>query len=547
MQLKHITPLALLTAMVLTVAGCDVTAAEDAFNELGIIIELPPINTVVSGKILNANNGAPITQEMTITFAGPNGGDLIDIYSDPIASVVVKGGFFTIGLDNAVAPTFDNAAMFTASVEVPGFLAQTKQVRVFETGSGAFTIRLVSEDPRQAPKGAAGTRNTSVNSGTNGTVASAVTVTTPPTANNNVTASAAVASGTTVKDADGNALTGQITTDLTVYDNSAQSLQSLPDAAKVTDTGDPISISGGVTFKMVDTAGKVAAKFEGGSGKTASHCSAASVTIGVADADGTTVTIFAINLDTYRVVIAGTETVSGGEVHLCLGTGGFDPSSLGSAPSGIVYVAGTITELCAASATVNFNLNGWTGQLPVEATGTGVSYAGEFSHTQLSVPFTLSALIPPPFTIPAGNYTATVYSPDRSVSGSAILNPCGGGTHDITLPAPTNTISSVITVRPSCPSGQKVRVTGSLSGLSVSYVPNPNTNGADPITIPSADIVINTTSTEFTNATVTARNVENGQNVTFTVVLGGDSSDRNVTFAPTVTLTDVTDLNDLCQ
>src|SRR5687768_12043358 len=93
---------ALLLTLTAGMAGCDLTDLKDAVDDFDLIIELPPINTVVNAQIVDVRTQDPIGVPVVLTFSGSNASRLIDAYSDPITTLTVRNGQASFGIDNAL-------------------------------------------------------------------------------------------------------------------------------------------------------------------------------------------------------------------------------------------------------------------------------------------------------------------------------------------------------------------------------------------------------------------------------------------------------------
>ena len=273
MTARTLSRAALALLLPLMVAACDFSAIENPADDFDLIIELPPINTVVNGQVVDATTMQPVPNAK-LTFTGEAAARLIDAYSDPIQEVKAKHGVVSFGVDNGLVPSEDSPVKFRVKASAEGYFANTQEVVLTETGNGDFLIRLPRNNPATQTQGAAGKEDKSATTSANGATTAAVTVQTPATQGTQTQATVTVPQGTVARTQSGQALTGQLTTTLRVYD-AEKGLAELPESAKQNDEGGTRAVVGGVFFKVTDASGNAAATFDGGTsaaGKTAGTC-----------------------------------------------------------------------------------------------------------------------------------------------------------------------------------------------------------------------------------------------------------------------------------
>jgi hypothetical protein len=152
-----------------------------------------------------------ITQQLTVSFSGPNGGDVIDMYSDPISSVTVSGGVLTFGLRNQVTPTVEQPARITLNITGNGIEPFSRTVNVFSEGQNTARARLLR--PSNPPAGMAIQQTAAGTADASGAIAQPIEITAPVTGQNEPSEATqiSVAQGSVLRDANGVALQGGIT------------------------------------------------------------------------------------------------------------------------------------------------------------------------------------------------------------------------------------------------------------------------------------------------------------------------------------------------
>ncbi|MTI88396.1 MAG: hypothetical protein FH748_10545 [Balneolaceae bacterium] len=250
--------------LVLIMAGaivsCDTSGLTDAVDDFKVVIGLDPINTTSTVLLTDANSGELVNASVSVDFAGQNGSDIIDIYSDPVDSDEVGDGILNFGIDNSVTPSEDSPAKVTLNLEADGYVGTSKTVSITSLGSNEFSVKLIKESSK--PQGVTSATNTEGSTDDSGTVENSFTAEVSGSTNDGGSAAIEVESGTRFKDTDGNVLTGQLTSEVSYFDpNEASALSAIP--TDLTDeNGNPITVLGGSLTSIKDANGHVAATVE---------------------------------------------------------------------------------------------------------------------------------------------------------------------------------------------------------------------------------------------------------------------------------------------
>lgn len=549
-------------------SGCDFGAAGDAVDDFEVIVGLPALSTVVNLQALDASDGSPISEDVQVTFDGPDASSIVDVYSDPLSELIVQNGFANFALDSTRNPTSDNPARLTLRAQAPGYNATSVSVQLTQEGSVSRVIRLTPENPEQSSAGTAGSRTT-VSTDQNGNTTSSVSAETGMTSDGPDAAqgSASIPSGTRLQTASGEALQGQVTTDLSVFDNSSEAQELMPAEAKMTENGRR-QVRGAVRFQATDQDGRIASQFGTESGDTtavnadlpslSSNSGTPTVTfVNPATGDSRTVDLTgssssrlrranAIQQDRTTFRFVGNEVI----VNSPSGTTQVDLSefegkffaAVGIDPSNSCSPQGTLTVE---------NPNGQTGSIAVRVSGDGfavdqsVGIPSSQSSFQVSASSLFEGEIPD-----LGPVTLTVRTPDEQEVSTSIDLCSGSGT--VTLPAPSgNRIDATLRVVPDCPSGERIPVSPPFDGYSVSYRPVGSSGAYE--TVPKEDITINTTDDDFEtfkSAIVPVSGVLPGTDYDVVGTFGSETSSQVVTMPSQgggeVTVTDQ-ELRDQCR
>jgi hypothetical protein len=351
----------------LLLAGCDLSGPQEAIDDFELIIGLEPINTVVSGQIMDAATGELVEDEVVLQFTGEDSDAIIDVYSDPLSKQTVNGGLISFGIDNSVVPSDDNPVRFTVVAEADGYLEASEAIVLRSTEDEQFTLHIVDED--NPPEGSSSTQDTGGKSDSQGTITSGFDVETPEEQQSKGSASITVDDGTVASDASGNPLTGQLTTRLTYFNNSSErSLRSLPGGVDSGPNGNPLVTAGFASINISDQNGRSARTFNKpidiGLRVPADMTNPAT---GQPVQPGETIDVYSYESEDGEWVAEGEVTLgeeqSDGTFRVSHAADHLSYYSLGFA--GI--------NSCQTGATINVNRNGNTGPLDVNVSAQGVS------------------------------------------------------------------------------------------------------------------------------------------------------------------------------
>ncbi len=248
--------------------GCDFSGLNKAVDDFGVVIELQPINTSSTVLVKDAKSNKLITGEVEVTFNGPTGDRVIDIYSDPLAEKTISSGILNFGINNSVTPAEDSPAEVTLQLSADGYVSTNRTVTIESEGNSQYSVEMISKnDP---PPGVEMESNTDGQADQDGTVqqnykveaisaASSTSSSATQAENVQYGVELEIPAGTVFKDIDGNPLTGQLTTDLTYYNPlEKEAMKSVPLDMKTVD-GRRVLTYGMFAMEITDAKGKVAA------------------------------------------------------------------------------------------------------------------------------------------------------------------------------------------------------------------------------------------------------------------------------------------------
>lgn len=421
--------------MVVSMASCDFSGLTDAADDFAVIIGLEPINTSASVFLIDAESENFVSSDVDVTFGGDNGSDVIDIYSDPLTEEQVESGVLSFGIQNSVTPSSDNPATITLNLSANGYKSTTKTLEISEEGSNTFYVRMINENNK--PQGVKTETNTEGSADEQGTVQSDFTASATSDEGSDAGASIGVASGSRFQDADGNSLTGQLTTNITYYNpNEVSAMTSIPVELE-DDEGNPIVLAGMSEVSITDANGRSAASVTASAKSKAANMAAGEISYtfrlpaSATNQNGqpyqvgdvvTLLTIFPFNIVFDETV----EELEGGGLGVIFNTDSV-PRFVG------VGWAAAIGLRCSADLTLNRNGNSGTLFARLFKPGFAIEFTLPASDAATST-YTAHVLPQGEFNVEVTTSTGAVVSETKNI--------CGGET-TLDLPAPSNTYDEV--------------------------------------------------------------------------------------------------------
>lgn len=535
--------------VLLFTTSCDFNAASDAVDDFDVIVEVPPLTTVVSLQALNASNGEPITRDVRVTFEGPDAAEVIDVYSDPLSEIVLRDGFGNFGVDSTRNPAPENPVQLTLRVRAQGFNTTSTSVRVSQEGTLSKVVRLTPDNPNNSAEGSSGRRRR-VNV-QNGATNNTVTVETAPTSDapDAAQASASIPAGTQLRTAGGEPLQGSVNADLSVFDNSADAQELLPTEAVTNEEGQRRRVRGAVRFQVREDrdGGRIAGQLGTAGQDTtrmtavlpALNTDAGTPVITLVDPETGTARTFDLESSSSARAVRAKQTgettffFTGSEVLVISpeGTTTIDLSEFSGEFFAAVGIEPTEANSCTPNATLEIDPNGHSGSFGLRLSGNGFAL-----DTEVKIPssgnLTISAQALAGTSIPQlGDVTLTVRTPDdQEVTTTVDL--CSGTTYQVTnIPAPqTDRINATVRVDPNCPEGERLPITPPLDGYNVAYRV---AGSSEPYrVVPQEDITINVSDDAkqtIIDAVVPVSGVLPSTDYNFIGTFDNESTSRNIT------------------
>lgn len=264
-------------------------------DNLKLIVNFESVKTTVSLDFVNSKTDATIDDRaITLYIEGKDKALVVDLTNEPANQFTFDQGLIGFGIQEGVTPTPDSPIELRLLVNAEGYMPTSLPILIDSTGGHPFTIyMLMKSDP---PVGVESTSDNSGQAGAGGTVVNTVIVSTDPEPVSGCAVTVTIPQGTVVQDDSGQPLQGQLTTEVTYFNNESESsLQSFPGGFSVNVNADPDGNPGQGVFI---TAGFIAVDITDGSGREAKTFSNP-ITLTIEIDPGT------INPETGQPVVAG--------------------------------------------------------------------------------------------------------------------------------------------------------------------------------------------------------------------------------------------------
>ncbi len=213
--------------------SCDIT---NPTKGLAVIFNTLSVQTSASVNFVDAATsqqiGLSTQRNVYVTITGPDKDKVVNQQDQSLTSATTSTGLLNIGIRNDVTPSPSNPIRINIVAQSDGYILTSRPVTIQSTGNRSLTINMV--DMNNPPLGSIAAQVSNVRPNSSGQLPSPVTVQTNREPLSNGDASITINSGTTIRDASGNPLTGNLTVNATYFSNkSDQSTRSLPTGSNV--------------------------------------------------------------------------------------------------------------------------------------------------------------------------------------------------------------------------------------------------------------------------------------------------------------------------
>lgn len=243
--------------------SCDINSP---VKDVKVIINSKPINTIISGLIINSATNEPLTgRQVTLTIEGQNKSDIVDLTAEPQSEFITYQGIVSFAITNDFVPSETSPAKVVLVARAEGFLPTSMPLNIYEVGDAQFNIHMI--EINNPPNGAATARGTGTTNATGALINNDLEVIASELSTS-AFASIKVPVGTIIKDEAGNPLTGTITATIVYCTNQTEeSLLSFPGGFSVTTNTNGVIdqtaflTAGFASIEIKDGAGRIAALF----------------------------------------------------------------------------------------------------------------------------------------------------------------------------------------------------------------------------------------------------------------------------------------------
>jgi hypothetical protein len=465
----------LVVGAMLLLTGCDLSGLQKTTESMGVIVQLPSIETTVSAQVRDAASGELVETPVTLSFRGPDRTAPVDMYSDPISSQTMDGGVTSFGIRNDQQPTSADPVRLRVVAQAEGYQQTSEVIEIHKEGTKEIALDMLSANPKQQPKGATGVRD---RSGTvrAGRVASELNVQTPAQEGLG-SAQVHVPKGSPLR-ADKRSVDGRLTVDLSYYPPNEKTLDALPGNGTI-GTGSRatrFTVVGYLNLRIRNAQGQsVSVITERPESSESPHTKAllpdgaVHPTTGEPLQTGDQLELFRYDAEagvwhpdtTVRVAsMRSQHTQKSGEAAKQTSLGiQWDPWGTNTSQ---LWAWGTQSQVtCEVGSRVQISPNEQAGTLKVRLQRSGLQYTGSVDISTLSTGDHALAQLLDQSSVPQyRDYSLTFTTRDGQTRTLTNVDPCAGS-YAVTLPAPTSVPRTDVLFRayPECPAGQKVRIT----------------------------------------------------------------------------------------
>ncbi|GAB5519762.1 MAG: hypothetical protein RhofKO_20130 [Rhodothermales bacterium] len=217
--------------LLLTFSSCDVAnLGADIEDAVNLVISVPPVETVATLQVLDANTGEAVQQPVQVEFVGPASVHVVDQFLfEPLPKTRTESGVVTFAFPDGL-PYGGTPYALKAQVKADGYFDAAAAIRIAGPGRYTFQAKLVKA--LAPPAGIVVATQPSGTADASGTTQQTVTVQTPTDATTGTSAAVTVAAGTQVTAASGQPAQGNLST--TVVYNSGQTPEARAVAVSAT-------------------------------------------------------------------------------------------------------------------------------------------------------------------------------------------------------------------------------------------------------------------------------------------------------------------------
>ncbi|MBT4485578.1 MAG: hypothetical protein HOC71_18070 [Candidatus Latescibacteria bacterium] len=258
----------ILLLLTLSFPGCDIKSPTEGVK---VLFNEAPL-TLISVVVVDAKTRQQITaaesDSVLIEIDGPDKSYIIDLTEKAATSFSSKRGFFNFAVSDIRPATPENPVKITVIADAVDYISTSKQISISSTKGETYTIALIKRN--EPPEGIS---TTTVNEGvvkSEGEVTEEIIIVSKSDQETNMEVSLTVQKDTVIKDDKGEALIGELKTEITNFDvQSDKSTNEIPGGLfttildKTGATEDIVFIPAAVvSLEITDEMGNIAKTFD---------------------------------------------------------------------------------------------------------------------------------------------------------------------------------------------------------------------------------------------------------------------------------------------
>ncbi|MFC1693004.1 hypothetical protein ACFL1R_05830 [Candidatus Latescibacterota bacterium] len=218
----------IITLLIITALfSCDIKSPTEG---LKVLFNEDPLTIIVIEVVDTKTNKQIVTKppdNIQITISGPDKNAITNLTESPKTSFVSTSGYFNFAVADDFPISSDHPFSITLMVSSPDYISISKSITLTSTKGEFYSIAVVKRDA--PPEGAFTSTNNEGATSTDGKVKESIVIVSDPEPFTNTGVNVNIPEGTTIKDENGNVLTGELKTEITDFNvKSEEALNAFP-------------------------------------------------------------------------------------------------------------------------------------------------------------------------------------------------------------------------------------------------------------------------------------------------------------------------------
>lgn len=230
-------------AMLIFIQSCEITEPTD-----GLEVRLNTFSreTLVSGYLYDANTLEPVSENITVEFIGENSSKIVDETNEQQSSFTVKNGLFIFGIEDGTEFSRNSPLSFNVIIQGGNYESELQRIEIKQKGNQTRNFYL--SDPSNLPS------DSDSETFNEGTTDNSGTLNQPMELTTSQGNSVSISSGTTLKDANGSPVIGDLTSRLTIVPLTTENSYNAPSSIN-TSSGAAVNPLVKFNFNVTDQSG----------------------------------------------------------------------------------------------------------------------------------------------------------------------------------------------------------------------------------------------------------------------------------------------------